>query len=73
MLGDTSKDVFEASQYGAIMFRHEPTSKMVDGSLYQGVTQGTCRRSNENYTTEETCDYYGGIGMVLHYNYTAFM
>jgi len=70
-----SSDAYAASQYGAIWFTHEESSIMTDGSSYRDSVVSQCEgisvSGKVNYTSKEDCIYFGGLGYVVQYNFTA--
>ena len=71
---DSSYD-FEASQYGGIFFTHDTasiTSNDGGASFDETVVKQCMDNTNTgDYTTEEQCQAFGGIGYVINYNYTS--
>lgn len=64
---------YGASQFGALFFTHDRTSVLDDfqNSLYSVAVEEACRSRSGNYTSNEICDDYQGIGYVIQYNYSA--
>lgn len=61
-----------ASQYGGIWFTHEQQSVMNDGSTYASEVISQCEliSPHVNYSSQENCVHYRGIGYVVQYNFT---
>jgi hypothetical protein len=65
-------DAYAASQYGAIFFTHETDSVIdSDGVSYDEAVYAECAANGGNYTSVDQCNAFGGIGIVIQYNYTA--
>lgn len=65
--------MYAASQYGGVWFTHETDSIMDDGTSYRDTVVSQCEliSTRVNYSRQEDCKYYGGIGFVIQYNFTA--
>lgn len=62
-----------ATKYGAIWFTHELDSIMNDGRSYRDTVVAQCQTvsSRVNYSSAEDCQFYGGMGYVIQYNFSA--
>jgi hypothetical protein len=67
-----NSDVFEATQYGAVLFTHDDTSVIVGenstNQSFSAAVTSNCQLNSlfVNYTNPADCvDRYGGIGYVL--------
>jgi hypothetical protein len=67
-----TSDVFQATQYGAILFTHDPTSVIVTqnstNQTYSEAVTANCQLNSAfvNYTNPSDCvDRYGGLGYVI--------
>jgi len=68
---DSSYD-FAASQYGSIFFTHDTASVISnDGASFDETVVKQCMENTGDYTTEEQCLDFGGIGYIVNYNYTS--
>ena len=69
---DSSYD-FAASQYGSIFFTHDTASVISNdgGTSFDETVVKQCIENTGDYTTEEQCQAFGGIGFVINYNYTS--
>ena len=67
-----SSSEYAATQYGAILFTHDAFSQIDNNqsSTYFSAARKTCLSRNVNYTMDDTCNRFGGIGYVLQYNFT---
>ena len=63
---DSSYD-FEASQYGGIFFTHDTASVISNdgGILFDETVVKQCMENPGDYTTEEQCLDFGGIGYII--------
>jgi ATP-binding cassette, subfamily A (ABC1), member 3 len=69
---ETSRQ-FGTNQYGAIWFTHEGDSVMDDGRSYTDTVVTQCQQvsSRVNYSRPEDCQYFGGLGYIVQYNFSA--
>lgn len=65
-------DLYEASQYGAVLFTHDSYS-LVEGSntTYLQSAREACLENKGNYTSATACEHYGGVSYIIQYNVTA--
>ena len=69
---NSSKDVYDssydfaASQYGSIFFTHDTASVISnDGASFDETVIEQCVENTGDYTTEEQCQAFGGIGYII--------
>jgi len=62
-----SSALYEASQFGAIYFTHEPNSTTDQGVSYGSKAAFQCRFHKDHYTMPEECGRYKGLGYVIRY------
>jgi len=63
---DSSYD-FAASQYGSIFFTHDTASVISNegGTSFDEAVVEQCMENTGDYTTEEQCQAFGGIGYII--------
>merc|ERR1712176_938909 len=66
-------DSFAASQYGAVFFTHDNNSVVEGDVSYASLVAEECKNKDGDlsYTSENECELFGGIGYVIHYNFTS--
>lgn len=62
---------FGATQYGALFFSHDSTSTVDNGTSYGQLVANECAERPVSYNNVPSCDDFGGVGVVIQYNYTA--
>jgi len=60
-----------ASQYASVFFTHDFASVTSGGNNYSKEIVQQCLNNPLQYLSQSECDYYGGIGYVIGYNFTA--
>eukprot|EP00550_Attheya_septentrionalis_P003060 CAMPEP_0198282180 /NCGR_PEP_ID=MMETSP1449-20131203/2021_1 /TAXON_ID=420275 /ORGANISM="Attheya septentrionalis, Strain CCMP2084" /LENGTH=1933 /DNA_ID=CAMNT_0043978311 /DNA_START=256 /DNA_END=6057 /DNA_ORIENTATION=+ len=72
-----SSESFASTQYGALYFTHDSSSTInasnvaPPGTSYNDAAFQACTNNPGNYTTEDDCENFRGIGYDVRYNFTA--
>lgn len=69
-----SANAYVASQYGAIYFTRDRLSLILEtGDKFDDKALETCMANYDDadYMTPEDCEFFSGIGYIIHYNFTA--
>eukprot|EP00978_Attheya_sp_CCMP212_P013362 scaffold33622_cov51-Attheya_sp.AAC.3 len=67
-----SSESFASTQYGALYFTHDSSSTIeASNASYNDAAFQACTNNPGNYTTEDDCENFRGIGYDVRFNFTA--